>query len=151
MFCFTAAFGEGDMPTSEVDPWDYEAEFYIQKGGWDRELARNFVVARWMYWGDFRPLAAAIRRGPLDELVTGMLLHLIEVEDRLRVDHRRRSRPKNPTTDVKRLYAAIQYKNGKGKSDARFAELAAYLNMGKSAVRHAVTKSRKQQAKAGAN
>jgi hypothetical protein len=68
---------------AKVKPWDGEAAYYVREGRMfdgDYEKARNFVVAKWLYWGDFRPLADAIRRGPLDDLVTGMMLHLIEVE-----------------------------------------------------------------------
>jgi hypothetical protein len=43
--------------------WEIEEAFYTNKRGIDPEKAHIFVILRWMYHGDFRPLAAAIREG----------------------------------------------------------------------------------------
>jgi hypothetical protein len=42
-----------------VDEWDIEAAFYVEKKGIEPDKARTVVILRWMYFGDFRPLAAA--------------------------------------------------------------------------------------------
>ena len=42
-----------------MDEWDIEAAFYVEKKGIEPDKARTVVILRWMYFGDFRPLAAA--------------------------------------------------------------------------------------------
>jgi hypothetical protein len=41
-------------------PWDVEIGYLINQRGFDLDRARTLTVLRWMYWGDLRPLAAAI-------------------------------------------------------------------------------------------
>jgi hypothetical protein len=133
------------MATTNGSPelWDLEAEFFARKGGaadGDLERARTFVMLRWMYFGDFRPFLAWRCD---DASVLGMFIYLIK-EGRLKVTQSgRRYRHKDPSAFARSLYAAVQYENSKGKSDARFAEIAEKLGMSKSAIRQAVTRRRK--------
>jgi len=58
--------------------WEIEEGFHTNKCGFDPEKARIWVILRWMLFGDFRPLAAAIREGgAIDDAILGMLAQLI--------------------------------------------------------------------------
>ena len=62
--------------------WDIEAAFYIKELGTDPEKARIFVILRWMYHGDFRPLAAAIWEGGPGGNLDDAVLSLARPADR---------------------------------------------------------------------
>jgi hypothetical protein len=130
------------------DEWDLEASFYINHRGIDPEKARLFVILRWMWHGNFKPLAAAIREGgPLDDAILSMLAKMID-EDRLKLAHTGKHRPKDPASVIKGVLAALAYEHSNQQSsDDRFRHVAEMLGMSEEAVRGHVTAWRKGQKK----
>src|SRR5215831_19349123 len=93
------------------DLWDVEVGYWIGNKGIDPNKARAFVIIRWMYNGDLRPLAAAIWKGqPLDQAVLNTLAKLID-DGRLTVKKPRHGRPKPPDKFARDILAAIIYEN----------------------------------------
>jgi hypothetical protein len=118
-----------------MEPWEIEAAFYINHRGFDPDKARTLVVYRWMWHGDFRPLAAAIWASEvLDQAVFDLLAQLID-EGRLKLTPKRKGRPKNPEAQVRNILAALSYEADKGT----FAEIAKALGTSEQTVRQAVT------------
>jgi hypothetical protein len=67
----------------DVPLWGVEAKRLMDVTGLSLHNARSSVILQWMLHGDFRPLAAAIRKGqPLSDGVLNALATMIE-EDRL--------------------------------------------------------------------
>ncbi len=131
------------------DWWDDEIALHIKRGI-DPEKARIFTIMRWMYHGDFRPLAEAIRDGQvLDDAILGLLAQLID-EGRLKLAHAKRHRPKSPMAQARRIAAATLYQDALSagySSGEAFEKLAAALGMSEQNIRQAVTALRKSKAK----
>jgi hypothetical protein len=92
---------------SKGDWWNEEIALYV-KGGADPEKARIVTILRWMYHGDFRPLAAAIIERQIPEEALTLLVQMID-EDRLKLAHAKRHRPKSPMAQARRIAAARLY------------------------------------------
>jgi hypothetical protein len=130
------------------DPWDTEIAHYVNDGS-ELHMARTFAILRWMYHGDFRPLAAAIKDGSaIDDAVLGLLARMID-EGRLTAKPSRRGRPQRPDKFPRDLYAALLYEslNEKKNSEAGFQYVADTVGMSHQSVRQAVTRLRKANAK----
>ena len=129
--------------------WDIETAFYVNKRGVDPANARIFTILRWMYHGDFRPLAAAINDGTvLDEAILNLLAQMI-IDDRLRLVARkgRRGRPKAPETLARNVVAALAYEADQYQSQEAFEKIAKALGTSEQTVRQAVTAWRKAERK----
>jgi hypothetical protein len=129
-------------------PWEVEIAFFTEKRGIDPEKARIFTVLRWMYHGDFRPLAWSINEGhALDEAIGNSLSRMIG-EGRLKLVARKgRRRYKVPATFGRNIVAALAYEAHTGKSDEAFAEIANDIGISEQTVRQAVTAWRKAERK----
>jgi hypothetical protein len=129
---------------ADENEWEIEIAFYANKRGIDPEKARILTILRWMYHGDFRPLAAAIWEGHvLDEAVLNSLAQMID-EDRLKLAPKGRGRPKAPAASVRTIVAALAYDvSDRPTSDEKFANIAKRLGMSEQSVRHAVTAFRR--------
>src|SRR5262249_22429563 len=129
------------------DPWDVEVAYFIGKKGIDPNKARTFVIIRWMYHGDLRPLAAAIWKGhPLDQDVLNWLAKLID-DGRLTVKTPRHGRPKPPDKFGRDILAALFYENRTtNNSENAFREIADAFGTSHQSIRHAVTRWRKMNA-----
>lgn len=129
------------------DPWDIEVAYWINHRGADPDIANTWVIIRWMWHGDLRPLAAAIREGQaLDQGVLNVLARMIE-EGRLSMNRYGRSRPKSPDKFPGDIVAALLYQNRTAeKSEEAFNEIANILSMSHQSVRQAVTRWRKTSA-----
>jgi hypothetical protein len=133
------------------DPWDIEIAYWLKKGGddLDPDKARIFTILRWMYHGDFRPLAAAIHEGyALDEAILNCLARMID-EDRLTIKARQRGIPKLPNKFSRDLVAALLYESRTTTENSEDAlkYVADTLGMSHQSVRQAVTRLRKANAK----
>lgn len=129
--------------------WDIETAFYANKRGVDPANARIFTILRWMYHGDFRPLAAAINDGAvLDEAILNLLAQMI-IDDRLRLvaSKGRRGRPKAPETFARNVVAALAYEADQYQSQEAFDNIAKALGTSEQTVRQAVTAWRKAERK----
>ncbi len=133
--------------------WDVEVTFYVNKCGIDREKAHAFVIMRWMYHGDFRPLAAAIWEGGegviILDAVLIMLARLID-EGRVTLLAKKRGRtgrPRDMAKDIRRIVAAMFYETNKAakKSDERIEEIGKFLGMSHQSVRNAITAWKKRK------
>jgi hypothetical protein len=121
------------------NPWEIEAAFYVNYLGNDPDKARTAVIFRWMWHGDYRPLAWAIDEGhPLGQAVLNLLAEQI-AEDRLRLKARKHNRPKDPSKPARTIVAALAYKAHTGKSDEAFAEVAEAIGVSEATIRQAVT------------
>jgi len=137
-------------------PWDVEVEAMV--AGPNKiapELARTFVIMRWMYLkGDLRPLAYAILVGhEIDRGVLNMLAAMVFTDKDLPASlkniapyrleskrrHRKRGRPKAPQNFARNLSLAERYKNRvkPGKSEETFEAIAKEANVSVSTVRQA--------------
>ena len=118
--------------------WEIEIAFYTNFKDIDPEKARILTILRWMYHGDFRPLAAAIREGHvLDEAVLNLLAEMIS-EDRLKlVPHKGRGHPKVPAIFARNTVLALAYEKERYKrpSDEAFEKIAAALGTSPQTVR----------------
>jgi hypothetical protein len=124
------------------NPWDIDIA--ILKGkGIDPEKARTATIMRWMYQGDFRPLAWAIDQG--HDLAPGVLNLLFDfiAEDRLKLKPRKHGAPKRPDKFARDMIAALAYEAHGGKSDEGFAKIADAIGVSERTVRQAVTRLRK--------
>jgi hypothetical protein len=130
------------------DPWEVEIAYWINHRGTDPDKAHAFVIIRWMWHGDCRPLAAAIREGhPLDQGVLNLLARMID-EGRLTIKRSRHGRPKPPDKFARDIVAALLYEDrNEDRSEDAFKEIAATLSMSHQSVRQAVTRWRKANAK----
>jgi hypothetical protein len=130
------------------DWWGDEIAFYIKRGI-DPDKARIVTILRWMWHGDFRPLAAAIWERQIPEEALNLLAQMIE-EGRLKLAHAKRHRPKSPMAQARRIAAARLYQDALSagySSDEAFKKLAEALGMSEQNVRQAVTALRKSKAK----
>jgi hypothetical protein len=130
--------------------WDDEIAFYTDQRGVDPEEARIVTILRWMWWGDFRPLAEAISKGHVPEEALNLLYDMI-VEDRLKLVHRKyRGRPKSPQAQARRMGAALEYQEARlsgFSSKEAFEQIAEAVGMSEQNLRQAVTAWRKAQPK----
>jgi hypothetical protein len=126
------------------DPWEIEIAYWINHRGTDPDKARAFVIIRWMWHGDLRPLAAAIGEGHvLHQGVLNWLARMID-EDRLTIKRNRHGRPKPPDKFARDIVAALLYEDRTtDNSKDAFKEIADILSMSHQSVRQAVTRWRK--------
>jgi hypothetical protein len=123
--------------------WDIEEAFYINHRGVNPDKARTFVILRWLWHSDLRPLAAAIYEGhQLDQAVLNLLAGLI-YEGRITIKPRKRGAPKKPDKAARNIVAALLYENHSGNSKEAFAEIADTIGMSPQSVAQAVTAWRK--------
>jgi hypothetical protein len=135
------------------DPWEIEIAYWINHKGADPDLARTFVIIRWMWLGDFRPLAAAIANAPasadetaaLDGAILGTLKKLID-GDRLTAKHSRH-RPRRPDIFIRDTVAALLHEDRTTNSADALQEIASTLNMSDESIRRAVRRWHKAQNK----
>jgi hypothetical protein len=125
--------------------WYDEITFYIERGI-DPEKARIFTILRWMWHGDFRPLAAAIvERQIPEEALT--LLHDMIIEGRLKLVHGKRQRPKSPEAQARNIALALLYEEAQHPSAETFDKIAEAFGVSEQTVRQAVTRLRKARRK----
>jgi hypothetical protein len=123
--------------------WDIEEAFYINHRGINPDTAHTFVILRWLWHGDLRPLVAAIDEGhQLDKAVLNLLANLID-EGRVTIKPRKRGAPKKPDKAARNIVAALAYENHPGNSKEAFAEIADAIGMSENSVAQAVTAWRK--------
>jgi hypothetical protein len=128
-----------------VELWDVEIRHLVDEIGLTAANARTSVILQWMLHGDFRPLAAEIRKGrPLSDGVLNALATMIE-EDRLNAKPLYQGRPVDPTKFARDYLAALLYGEliKDTPSDVAFQEVAEVLSTTEDSVRKAVTRYRK--------
>ncbi len=128
-------------------PWNVEVEYWINNKGINPNKARTFVIIRWMYHGDLRPLVAAIRGGhPIDQDLLSWLAFMID-DGRLTVKPPRHGRPRPAAKFARDIIAALLYENrAADNSENAFREIAEALGISHQSVRQAVTRWRKTNA-----
>ena len=133
--------------------WDVETDFYIERGD-DPHVARTVVILRWMWYGNFKPLIAAIDAGhTLDKSVLNLLALMLEGDEkhpvRLQPVSRRRGRgwARRPENMIRDVIAARAYEvaDTDGKSDEVFAYIGKAIGKSDRTVRHAVTAFRNRK------
>jgi hypothetical protein len=126
------------------DPWEWEVAYYRDKRGMDPDKARIFVIIRWAYEGDLRPLRAAIVNSrTLHDAVGGFLCSMID-EGRLIMKPPRRGRPRGPDQTAFIIAAGLLYENHTtDKSEDAFTDIAELLGKSHQSIRQAVTRWRK--------
>ena len=137
----------------ELEPWEIEVAFFTDERGCEPDEARTFVMLRWLYYGDLRPLQAAIVEGrKIDGAVFVFLVDMISGDTRrlgrpppycLKAVPLHRGRPKKPELDARRIIAALAYERQTGKSDEKFERVARAFGTSDRTVRRDVTASRK--------
>jgi len=118
------------------DPWEIEAAALAEHLKLDQAAARDHVVIRWMQRGDDRPLAAALRHGPLGGAVLSQLLKM--VDEGQFTTKRKRGAPRQPSKNIRDIFIAVRYENRSGKSDEAIQALAKEINIGDEAIRRAI-------------
>ena len=118
------------------EPWEVEAAALAEHLKLDPDEARDVVVIRWMQRGDDRPLAAALRDGPLGDAVLSQLLKM--VDEGQFTAKRKRGAPKQPSKNTRDIFIAARYVTRKGKSDETIQALAEQFNIGDEAIRRAI-------------
>lgn len=118
------------------EPWEIEAESIATNNNVAPELARTFVLLRWMYFGDLRPLADAIMKEQSfdDAALISLALMIRDSEDLpFRIETKRRSgrrgRPKDPSKFIRYFQMSEGYnkliaKYGRGNSERVLDEVA---------------------------
>jgi hypothetical protein len=118
------------------DPWEIEVAYLVEHLELDPVDALAIVVISWMYRGDLRPLAAALRAGPLDPPVLSQFLKMID-EGQLTVK-RKRGAPTQPSKSVRDLVIAFRYASREIKSADAIQEIAKDFNISDELVRRAI-------------
>src|SRR5262249_32661140 len=118
------------------DPWKVEVAYWIEHFKLDPIDARALTVIRWMLNGDLRPLAAALRDGPLDPPVLTQLLKMID-GDQLTVK-RNRGAPTQPSKQIRDIVLKALHENHTGKSADAIQQLAKDFNTSDELVRRAI-------------
>jgi hypothetical protein len=118
-----------------ADDWEIEIAYWIDHLKVDPADARAIVICRWAYWGNFQPLAAALRDGPLDSAVRGFLIDMIDT-GRLAIKRGRGAQMK-PWLAARDLKIKALYKNRKTKSVPAIEQLAKDFGVGDELVRRA--------------
>ena len=136
-------------------PWEIEVAFYTNERDIDPDQARIFMMLRWLYTGDLRPLEAAIIEGrEIDRAVLNLLADMISGDAsrlgkpppyRLTAVKLRRGRPKKPGLFARGIIAAREYERHAGNSDEAFERIAKEIGKSPRTVRQAVTAFRKAQ------
>jgi hypothetical protein len=138
----------------ELDqPWEIEVAFYTNDRDFDPEEARIFMMLRWLYTGDLRPLEAAIVEGrAIDRAVLNLLADMISSDTsrlgepppfRLKAEKLRRGRPKKSELFARGIVAAREYERHAGNSDEGFERIANELGISPQSARQHVTAFRK--------
>ena len=138
------------------DPWDIQIDFLVNQRGFDPDLAQTLIVVRSMYWGDLRPLAAAIWKANDSATTTitlekGLLNYLARLIDEGRVTGKPpgRSKPMQLHKSARDIVAALLYEyfvSEGSSSEDTFQKVAKTLSMSETNVRRAVTRLRKSSA-----
>src|SRR6516165_5699454 len=110
------------------DPWEIEAAALAEHLKLDQATARDVVVIRWMQRGDDRPLAAALRDGPLSGAVLSQLLKMVD-EGQFTAKRKRGNRYE---------YIAYALAGLPRKSDEAIQALAKDFNISDEAIRRAI-------------
>jgi hypothetical protein len=118
------------------EPWEVESAFLAEQLKLDRATARDIVVIRWMQRGDDRPLAAALRDGPLNGAVLSQLLKM--VDEGQFTAKRKRGAPRRPGKRIRDIFIAARYETRSGKSDDAIQALAKEFNISDEAIRRAI-------------
>jgi hypothetical protein len=118
------------------DPWEIEAAGLVEYFKLDPADARDVVAIRWMQRGDDRPLAAALRDGPLGPPVLSQLLKM--VDEGQFTAKRKRGAPRQPSKVTRDIFIAARYELRTGKSDDAIQALAKEFNIGDEAIRRAI-------------
>jgi hypothetical protein len=118
------------------EPWEVEAAGLAEHLELDPDYARNVVVIRWMQRGDDRPLAAALRAGPLGGAVLSQLLKM--VDEGQFTAKRKRGAPRHPSKNIRDIFIAVRYETRTGKSDEAIQQLAQDYNLSDEAIRRAI-------------
>jgi hypothetical protein len=140
------------MKGFEEPEWEIEIAYYTNFMGIDAEKARIFTILRWMYWGDFRPLAGAIWEGhEIDEAILNCLAEMIDDKRLKLVPRNHRGRPMMPEARAYWVVAGLMYERSALPSKKAFEEIADTLGMSEQNVRRLVTSWRKAQRKAQHN
>ena len=136
-------------------PWEIEVAFYTNDRDFDPEEARIFMMLRWLYAGDLRPLEAAIVEGrAIDRAVLNLLADMILSDTsrlgkpppyRLKAEKLQRGRPKKPELFARGVVAAREYERHTGNSDEGFERIANELGISPQTARQHVTAFRKAQ------
>src|SRR6516164_11096072 len=109
------------------EPWEVEAAALAEHLKLDQAAARDHVVIRWMQRGDDRPLAAALRHGPLGGAVLSQLLKM--VDEGQFTAKRKRGAPRQPSKNIRDIAIAVRYENRTGKSNDAIQQLAQDHNL----------------------
>ena len=142
-------------------PWEIEVAFYTNERGVDPDKARIFTMLRWLYYGDLRPLEAAIDEGrEIDRAVLNFLADMISSDPsrlgepppyRLEAVKLSRGRPIKPELFVRGHIAAREYEHSRALqaegSDEGFERIGKKYGISPQTVRQAVTAARKAQNK----
>jgi hypothetical protein len=123
------------------EPWEVEVAYLVEHLKVDLIDARAMVVISWMYRGDDRPLAAALRHGPLDPPVLSQLLKMVDEGEF--TAKRNRGAPIQPSKSTRDLVIAFRHANRDVKSTAAIQEIAEHFNVSKELVRRAIRRRRK--------
>jgi hypothetical protein len=118
------------------EPWEIEVAYCVSKLEIEPIDARAIVIISWMYRGDLRPLAAALRDGPLDPPVLNQFLRMID-EGQLTVK-RKRGAPTQPSKYIRDLVIAFRHANREGKSADAIQALAEQFGISDELVRRAI-------------
>jgi hypothetical protein len=129
-----------------LTPWDYEINLRIDQG-MDPHKAKSLVIQRWMKAGDFRPLAAAIKKeGVLRGPILSLLVQMIDT-GQLMVPAKQ-GRPQDPEAAARDEFAADTYedflKDHVVGSDDLFRAVAEVCGVSEQVVRQAVTDRRRK-------
>jgi hypothetical protein len=137
------------------DPWDIQIDFLVKQRGFDPDTAQTLTVVHSMYWGDLRPLAAAIWKAndstttiTLEKGLLNYLARLID-EGRVTAKPHGRGKPMQLHKSSRDIAAALFYEyfvSEGSSSESAFQKVAKTLSMSEINVRRAVTKLRKSSA-----
>jgi hypothetical protein len=129
----------------DTPPWEIEEAYFVQERGVDPGIAHSIVVHRWIWHGNYKPLAAAIRAGKkLNDAVLDLLAQQIE-EGKLTLRRQKGGRPRDLPAQIRNIRAALTYEAAPG--NATVAHLADVLNTSEETIRKAVTASRRSRNK----
>jgi hypothetical protein len=111
----------------------------VNRRGLTKRAAMHQVVTEWMAHGNYKPLAAAIRRGPVDDRWLKLLADQIEA-GRLKLQHGKRGKPRDPEAKFRNALGSAMYERSHD-----LAGVADCLGMSEAAVLKAVTARRRSK------
>jgi hypothetical protein len=117
------------------EPWEIEVAYLVEQLKVEPIDARAMVVISWMYRGDDRPLAAALRHGSLDPPVLNQLLKMVDAGEFIAGN---RGAPTQPGKSTRDLVIAFRYANRDGKSTEAIQQIARGFNISEELVRRAI-------------